>query len=96
MHVDDRILIVWSLATAPWNWTKKYFTVKDKKNKIVDTCPRVDTVLTSLICLIAFLITAILATIFPTVTWKRTTVGVNSFLALALGLVLVFDIWTRV
>lgn len=95
MYVDDRMLIVWGIATRPWNRMKKYFTIKDNKKHVIHTCPRVDTVLTSLICLIVFFITAIFAIIFPTVALKRITVGINASLALMLGLMLALDMWKR-
>jgi hypothetical protein len=61
---------------------------------IINTCPRVDTVLLSLLVLLTFLVSAVPAVIFPTISTKHFIIVLNVTLASLLGMAFIVDVFT--
>jgi hypothetical protein len=59
-----------------------------------ETCPRAETVMISMLLLLAFLIIAVFAIRYPSVKAKRAAIAINAALAGALGVTFIWDVAT--
>jgi hypothetical protein len=82
---------VWKMLKKPWSKAKKIINPDDE---IRPTCPRSDTALLSLLGLLVFLVTAIIAIIYPTTSIKQFVIASNTSIAIALSATFVFDLST--
>jgi hypothetical protein len=99
VHLGDRMgmaLWLWSkpLDTVSWCWldVRERIQLRGDDGVVIPTCPRVDTVLLSLLVLLMFLIAAVPAVIYPTIGIKYFVVIFNVTLASLLGATFAFDI----
>ena len=83
---------VW--AGVAWCWKLAKESIESQSGGSA-TFPRAETVMISLLGLLAFLIVAIFAIKYPTIQVKRTVLVVNATLAGLLGTVSVHDVMTR-
>lgn len=71
---------------------RKLFSREDEFGNVVETCPRVETVLLAFLFLLLFLILAVVALRFPTVPVKWAVVGLSVFFVTTLACVFVYDV----
>jgi hypothetical protein len=86
----------YEFVTHIWGLGRNLFQIKDPDDdRPIETCPRVDTVMASLLCLGIFLITSVFAVTHLDICIMRGVVIVNTLLALSLWVILVIDVRTR-
>jgi RNA polymerase subunit RPABC4/transcription elongation factor Spt4 len=82
---------VWEMLKKLWSNAKKFINPDEET---CPTCPRSDTALLSLLGLLVFLGTAVIAIIYPTTTVKQFVIASNASIAIALSGTFVLDLAT--
>jgi hypothetical protein len=84
-------------ATTFWesSFVRKSFGRKDVFGNVIETCPRIETVLLAFLVLLLFIIVAVLALRFPTARMKWVVIGTSAFFVAVLGCVFAYDVFLR-